>query len=137
MKNITILALSMASILCLFSINSQANEQVKAEVYIISPQDGAVVSSPVTVVFGLKGMGVSPAGLEKAHTGHHHLLIDAPLPDLSKPLGKEVKHFGGGQTQTTLELAPGEHSLQLILADFKHQPHNPAVVSKKITITVK
>lgn len=106
-------------------------------VYIISPQDDATVTSPVVVQFGLKGMGVSPAGVEKANTGHHHLLIDADLPDLTKPLGAEVKHFGGGQTETSLELSPGKHTLQLILADYKHQPHSPAVVSKKITITVK
>ena len=83
-------------------------------------------------------MGVSPAGVERAETGHHHLLVDAKqLPPLDVPMGAQVKHFGGGQTQTELELKAGEHSLQLILGDHFHIPHDPVVVSKKITIHVK
>ena len=109
-----------------------------AEAYIVSPSDGATVTSPVTVVFGLKGMGVAPAGTDVANTGHHHLLVDMDVPkDLSKPLGADVKHFGGGQTQVQLELTPGKHTLQLLLGDKSHIPHNPPVVSKKVTITVK
>ncbi len=109
-----------------------------ANVYIISPTDGATVNSTFTVKFGLKGMGVSPAGFEKKHTGHHHLLIDKDtLPAFDKPMGSEVKHFGGGQTETSLTLPKGKHTLQLILGDHHHIPHNPAVFSKKITITVK
>jgi hypothetical protein len=115
---------------------SQAPENAQA--YIISPQDGAVVSSPVTVKFGLVNMGVSPAGVERKHTGHHHLLVDhEQLPPLDRPLSGDVIHFGGGQTQTTVELEPGEHTLQLILGDHMHIPHQPAVVSEKITITVE
>ena len=113
-----------------------------AEVYFISPQDGATVSSPVTVRFGLKGMGVAPAGDEKAKTGHHHLLIDTETPSgdaLNEPIPSDDhhKHFGGGQTETSLELAPGTHTLQLLLGDWSHIPHNPPVMSQKITITVK
>lgn len=109
-----------------------------ASAYFITPQNGDVVSSPVTVRFGLKGMGVAPAGVEKANTGHHHLLVDSDaLPPMGKPMGNEVTHFGGGQTETVLELEPGEHTLQLILGDHFHVPHDPAVVSEKITITVK
>lgn len=110
-----------------------------AEVYIISPADGAEVSSPVTVVFGLKGMGVAPAGTGKANTGHHHLLIDTDLPPLDEniPADENHVHFGGGQTEVTLELKPGSHTLQLLLGDMNHIPHDPAVYSKKITITVK
>lgn len=109
-----------------------------AEVYIISPADGDVVQSPVTIRFGLRGMGVAPAGLDKANTGHHHLLIDAEtLPALDKPMGKEVMHFGGGQTEKTIELSKGTHTLQLILGNYLHVPHKPAVVSKKISITVQ
>jgi len=109
-----------------------------ARVYIISPQDGATVAETFTIKFGLQGMGVSPAGIDKKNTGHHHLLVDGKkLPALDKPMGSEVKHFGGGQTQTEVTLAKGEHTLQLILGDHKHMPHSPAVVSKKITITVK
>ncbi len=135
MNKLFTLSITLFTLLVLNS--AFANETASPSVYIISPQDGATVSSPVLVQFGLKGMGVSPAGIEKAKTGHHHLLIDADLPDLSKPLGADVKHFGGGQTETSIELSPGTHTLQLILADYKHQPHSPAVVSKKITITVK
>ena len=109
-----------------------------AKVYIISPSDGDTVSSPVKVVFGLSGMGVAPAGVSKKNTGHHHLLIDAEkLPDMGKPMAKNVKHFGGGQTETMLDLKPGTHTLQLILGDKAHVPFKPALVSDKITITVQ
>jgi hypothetical protein len=110
-----------------------------ASVYIISPKDGAKVSSPFVVEFGLKGMGVAPAGVKIENTGHHHLLIDTDAPaDLSAPLpsSDKVMHFGKGQTQTTLTLPPGKHTLQLLLGDNSHVPHNPPVISKKITVTV-
>lgn len=111
-----------------------------AEVYIVSPKDGAKIKGPVTVVFGLKGMGIAPAGIKFDNSGHHHLLIDADLPaDLSQPLAanEHSVHFGKGQTETTLTLAPGKHTLQLVLGDALHIPHDPAIVSKKITITVE
>ncbi len=111
-----------------------------ASVYFIEPMDGQTLSSPVTVKFGLQGMGVAPAGVVRDNTGHHHLLIDVDtLPDLTKPLpaSEQVRHFGGGQTEATIELAPGTHTLQLVLGDFAHRPHAKPVVSKKITITVK
>jgi len=111
-----------------------------AEVYIISPKDGAIVHNPVRVQFGLKGMGVAPAGLKYDNTGHHHLLIDTDPPaDQSTPLPAtdKIVHFGKGQTETTVNLSPGKHTLQLLLADYQHIPHSPPVISKKITITVK
>ncbi len=110
-----------------------------AIVYFISPTDGEVVKNPVKVVFGLMGMGVSPAGVEKANTGHHHLLINVENIALDQPVksDEQHRHFGGGQTETTLELAPGQHTLQLLLADHLHIPHKPPVMSKKITITVE
>ncbi len=109
-----------------------------AHVYIISPVDGAVLENPVTVRFGLSGMGVAPAGTDKANTGHHHLIVDGKmLPATDRPMGQEVKHFGGGQTETTITLDKGQHTLQLILGDKFHIPHNPPVISEKITITVK
>lgn len=111
-----------------------------ASVYIISPSHGEVVASPVTVRFGLVGMGVAPAGVDQAKTGHHHLLIDVEeQPNLDEPLPatEQHVHFGGGQTQTTLDLEPGTHTLQLLLADHLHKPHDPPVMSEKITITVK
>ncbi len=111
-----------------------------AEVYIVSPRNGAKVKSPVTVVFGLKGMGIAPAGIKFDNTGHHHLLIDSELPvDLSQPLAANEKsvHFGKGQTETSVTLPPGKHTLQLVLGDSLHIPHDPAVYSKQITITVE
>lgn len=116
----------------------QSISPANANVYIISPADGATVKAPFTVTFGLRDMGVSPAGIEKKNTGHHHLLIDKDsLPAFDMPMGSEVKHFGGGQTQTSLTLPKGKHTLQLIMGDHHHIPHKPAVVSKKITITVE
>ena len=110
-----------------------------AEVYIISPKDGATVKSPVTVRFGLKGMGIAPAGVKFDNTGHHHLLVDSDPPtNMGAPLPATDKllHFGKGQTETSLTLTPGKHTLQLLLGDMNHIPHDPPVISKKITITV-
>lgn len=110
-----------------------------AEAYIISPADGARVSSPVTVRFGLRGMGVAPAGVTTANTGHHHLLIDVDEPppdDMPLPATDHVRHFGGGQTETVLDLPPGRHRLQLVLGDALHIPHDPPVRSAVVTITV-
>lgn len=110
-----------------------------ARVYIISPQDGETVSSPVRVVFGLSGAGVAPAGIVKENTGHHHLLIDAALPPLDLPIPADATHvhFGGGQTETTVMLAPGRHTLQLLLADELHVPHDPPLLSDVVTIQVQ
>jgi len=111
-----------------------------AEAYIIAPADGATVKGPVVVRFGLKGMGIAPAGIKLDNTGHHHLFIDTELPaDLGAPIpvvdGK-VMHFGKGQTEVELTLAPGKHTLQLLLGDYLHIPLDPVVASRKITITV-
>ena len=110
-----------------------------ANIYIVSPAHGAQVSSPVTVIFGLDGMGVAPAGVEKDKTGHHHLLIDTGMPALDEPIpsDEQHRHFGGGQTQVTVDLPPGEHRLQLLLGDHNHVPHKPPIASQQITITVK
>lgn len=120
------------------SLISEAPEN--AEVYFIQPQDGQTVSSDVKIVFGLKNMGVAPAGTDKKNTGHHHLLIDTDtMPDLTKPLPAtdKIKHFGGGQTETAVTLSPGKHTLQLLLGNYAHVPHNKPVLSKKITIIVE
>lgn len=125
-------------LLCSLTFCNLVYADAPATAYIVSPENNATVSSPVTVIFGLSGMGVAPAGVERAGTGHHHLLVNAKeLPPLDQPLGSDVIHFGGGQTQTSIELEPGEHTLQLILGDHLHRPHNPPIVSEKITITVK
>lgn len=110
-----------------------------ARVYFIAPKDGEHIKGDVVVRFGLSGMGVAPAGIKFDNSGHHHLLVDTELPPMDQPLGKDDHHlhFGGGQTETTLKLAPGKHTLQLLLADYLHQPHEPAVVSERITITVE
>ena len=109
-------------------------------VYFLAPADGATVDTTFTVKFGLQGMGVAPAGIDKANTGHHHLLVDhagdieyvQPLPT-----SDQVRHFGGGQTETEITLAPGSHTLQLVLGNYLHIPHDPPVKSKIITITVR
>ncbi|MEM9625929.1 MAG: DUF4399 domain-containing protein [Pseudomonadota bacterium] len=110
-----------------------------ASVYIISPADGNAVGSPLTVVFGLSGMGVAPAGTETENTGHHHLLINTDLPPLDEPIPADENHvhFGGGQTQVQIELPPGEHTLQLLLGDLNHIPHDPPIMSDPITVTVE
>ncbi len=110
-----------------------------AHVYFVAPVNGATVTSPVTVVFGLKGMGVAPAGVDKEDTGHHHLIINAPLPDpgLPIPADDNHQHFGKGQTETTIELPPGKHTLQLLLGNFIHVPHADPVASDVIEITVE
>ena len=112
-----------------------------ASAYIQSPAAGAQISSPVTVRFGLRGIGVAPAGVQLPNTGHHHLLIDvgaAEMPsfDLPLPATDQVVHFGLGHTETQIELAPGQHTLQLVLGDHLHRPHSPPVTSETITITV-
>jgi len=140
MRAVAIAAVALASVATFAWAQERTPSPAGAEVYIISPKDGATVKSPVTVEFGLKGMGVAPAGVKFENTGHHHLLIDTDVPaDQNAPLptSDNVRHFGKGQTEATIELKPGKHTLQLVLGDDKHTPHNPAVVSKKITITVK
>jgi hypothetical protein len=112
-----------------------------AEVYFIAPRDGQKIHGPVTVKFGLKGMGIAPAGIKFDNTGHHHLLIDTDLSevklDASLPATDKIVHFGKGQTETTLTLSPGKHTLELLLADYQHLSFDPPLHSKKITITVE
>lgn len=112
-----------------------------AEVYFIGLEDGAVLSNPVTLRFGLKGMGVAPAGQDVDDTGHHHLLIDMTAADLDfaepMPATDNLRHFGKGQTEVTLDLAPGQHTLQLVLGDLGHIPHDPPVISDVVTVTVE
>jgi len=109
------------------------------ELYIISPKDGETVASPLTVRFGLRGMGIAPAGVAMENTGHHHLLIDATPPAVDRPIPADANHvhFGKGQTEAVITLAPGRHRLQLLLADHLHIPHDPPVMSKPITVIVK
>lgn len=134
--------LSLLAVLCL-SLSAGADTggtASSARVYIIAPQNGETVSQTFTVKFGLSGMGVAPAGVEREGTGHHHLLIDLEtLPDLDKPLpaNDQILHFGGGQTETELTLPPGRHTLQLLMGNYMHVPHDQPVLSEKISITVE
>lgn len=112
-----------------------------AQAYIVAPAGGATVSNPVTIVFGLAGMGVAPAGVELENTGHHHLLVnvDPDSVDYTGPLEAtdQIIHFGGGQTQVTLELPAGTHELRLLLGDQNHIPHEPPILSEPVTVTVE
>jgi Domain of unknown function (DUF4399) len=130
--------------ICLLAAFAVAADRVAApagaEVYFIAPQDGATLHGPVTVRFGLKGAGIAPAGVKFDNTGHHHLLLDTDLSELKidapLPATDKILHFGKGQTETVLSLAPGKHTLQLVFADYLHTSFDPPLVSKKITITV-
>lgn len=126
-------------LLLTLNIHAASPSASDARVYIISPADGEIVASPVTVRFGLSNMGVAPAGVEMENTGHHHLLLNTDLPLLDQPIPADDNHlhFGKGQTETVLDLVPGKHTLRLILGDHMHIPHEPALMSKQITITVK
>jgi hypothetical protein len=135
----------IASCLSLLAVAAAALDRTAppagAEVYFITPQDGATLGSPVTVRFGLKGMGIAPAGVKFDNTGHHHLLIDTDISELNLdaplPATDKIVHFGKGQTETTLTLTPGKHTLEIVLADYLHASFDPPLHSKKITITVK
>ncbi len=130
---------------CLVATLAMAQERSapapNAEVYFITPRDGATVHGAVTVRFGLKGMGVAPAGVKFDNTGHHHLLVDTDFSELKldspMPLTDKILHFGKGQTEATLPLAPGKHTLEIVFADYLHQSFDPPLHSKKITITVE
>jgi hypothetical protein len=139
MKSVAITAALLLPIAGAAFAQERTDSPEGARSYIISPADGDVVTSPVTVVFGLSRMGVAPAGMERLDTGHHHLLIDTELPYMDEPIpsSDNYLHFGGGQTEVQLELEPGEHSLQLLLGDLNHIPHDPPVVSEAVTITVE
>jgi hypothetical protein len=109
-----------------------------ARVYIISPENGAYVPTTFTVRFGLEKMGVAPAGIDKPNSGHHHLLVDAPLPSLDQPIPNDENHlhFGAGQTEATLTLPKGRHTLQLLLGDANHVPHQPPIYSDPVVVYV-
>lgn len=110
-----------------------------ASVFFVGLKNGDTISgSKVTVRFGLRGMGIAPAGSDQANAGHHHLLIDTGLPPLNEPIPSDFNHlhFGAGQTEAEISLSPGEHTLQLLLGDKDHVPHSPAVMSERIRVRV-
>ncbi len=144
-----LLTLTAATIFCtLVSANAGDTPAPEGAMqYIVNLKDGDTVTSPVTVIFGIKGMGVAPAGVEKEHTGHHHIFLNRPLfgegeegkdeYDANIPADENHIHFGGGQTEKKLELTPGKHTIQLVFADKDHIPHNPPIFTEQITINVK
>mgnify|MGYP003298416862 FL=1 len=129
----------MKSILFLISFLITSSAFAEARVYFINLEDGDEVESPFLIQFGLSKMGIAPAGIDRENTGHHHLLINVKDLDFSKPIpaSKNHIHFGGGQTESLVELPPGDYRLQLVLGDMTHTPHTPPVVSRQINITVK
>ena len=110
-----------------------------AKVYFIYPHNGDVIYPRSTIRFGLSNMGVAPAGVAKAGTGHHHLLVDVDPPPFDEPVPNDFNHlhFGGGQTEVKLDLPPGEHTLELLFTDEKHIPYDPPIMSERIKVTVK
>ncbi len=141
-KALLILSLAATALLATAAGLQRTTAPEGASVYFIAPQDGDTVSSPVTIRFGLEGMGVAPASIDFEDTGHHHLLINVDeekMPALNRPLPTtdQIVHFNGGQTEAQIELEPGEHRLQLMLGDYRHIPHDPEIASEIITITVE
>jgi len=122
----------ISTIFATFSISANP------KVYFINLEDGDRVESPFLIQFGLSGMGIAPAGTDRSNTGHHHLLINVDDIDLSKPIPSSSNHihFGGGQTESLVDLMPGDYSMQLVLGDMTHTPHNPPIISQRINITV-
>jgi hypothetical protein len=141
MRNILVLALFAAFLPAGHALARPTAAPENAQVYFIWPSDGTVIhGGKFWVRMGLRNMGVAPKGTDVANTGHHHLLIDTPLPEnMDEPIPNDRNHlhFGAGETEARVELPPGQHTLQLMLGDKEHVPHQPPVVSKKITVTVK
>ena len=139
--NRLVLALGITLMTTFAIAQERTAPSANAEVYFIAPSDGATIQGPVSVRFGLKGMGIAPAGIKFDNTGHHHLLVDTDLSDVKldspMPTTDKILHFGKGQTETTLNLTPGKHTLEIIFADYQHISFDPPLHSKKITITVK
>ena len=135
----TLLSLALYSLTATAVDLPRTDAPADAKLYFITPKDGDTVGKEVTVRFGLTGMGVAPAGAVVAKTGHHHLLIDTDLPPMGLPIPNDATHlhFGGGQTEVTITLEPGQHTLQLLLGDHSHIPHKQPVVSEQISVTVE
>ncbi|MEM9330115.1 MAG: DUF4399 domain-containing protein [Pseudomonadota bacterium] len=144
-----LMSITAAALFCVLppALAGETPSPAGAKQYFVNLKDGDTVSGPVHIVFGLKGMGVAPAGVEVENTGHHHVLINRPPLgqgedgaeefEFALPADDNHKHYGKGQTETTLELPAGTHTLQLVLGDWSHVPHNPPVMSDQITITVE
>ena len=145
MLRTSLLAATYISV-AMLSVVSQAETPLSstiaddAQVWFVSPKDQSQVSSPVTIIFGSSNLNIAPAGDNQPNSGHHHLLVDLdklPALDMPLPASDQVIHFGKGQSEATIELSPGSHSLQLLLGNYAHVPHSRPVMSEKITIVVK
>jgi hypothetical protein len=136
---VAIAALGLTAATTVATAQDVSKAPAGAKVFFVEPKNGDTVSSPVKLKFGLSGMEIAPAGTEKPNAGHHHLLINTKLadPKAGIPADDKHKHYGKGQTEDTITLPPGTHTLQLVLGDHNHIPHNPVVQSEVITITVK
>ena len=128
----------MKILLIISTIFATFSVSANPKVYFINLEDGDRVESPFLIQFGLSGMGIAPAGTDRSNTGHHHLLINVDDIDLSKPIPSSSNHihFGGGQSESLVDLMPGYCSMQLVLGDMTHTPHNPPIISQRINITV-
>lgn len=137
----TAAALTALALTPLTSIAGETPSPEGASAYFVNIKDGDTLSNPVTIVFGMRGMGIAPAGVEQEGTGHHHLIINEAIEgeELNAPLPADENHvhFGGGQTEVTMDLPVGTHTLQLVVADHNHIPHNPPIMSERITVTVE
>src|SRR5215475_1090992 len=124
-----------------FALAGETAAPTDANVYFINLKDGDTVTSPVTIRFGLSGMGIAPAGTEVPNTGHHHLIIDDKIEgealNEAIPMDEKHLHFGKGQTEASVSLSKGQHTLQLVLGDWTHIPHKPPVMSERITVNVE
>lgn len=145
MLRTSLLAATYISV-AMLSVVSQAETPLSstiaddAQVWFVSPKDQSQVSSPVTIIFGSSNLNIAPAGDNQPNSGHHHLLVDMeelPALDMPLPASDQVIHFGKGQTEATIALSPGSHSLQLLLGNYAHVPHSRPVMSEKITVVVE
>ena len=140
-RTVSIVCAVIAAVAIPIIVHAQTPAPAGATVYFINLKDGDMLTSPFKVQFGLTGMGIAPAGIERPNTGHHHVLVDTRLSDAEAkaPLPADMRHlhFGGGQTEAMLTLPPGQHTLQLVLGDWSHIPFAPPIVSPVITVTVK
>tara|TARA_Y100000768_G_C23959113_1_gene674365 strand:+ start:850 stop:1266 length:417 start_codon:yes stop_codon:yes gene_type:complete len=138
MKYIIILTISFLT--SPVTADDQHYSDSNVKLFFITPKDGEILTSPFIAKFGITGMSIAPAGIDKPMSGHHHLLIDLDkLPDMNNPIpaDKNHLHFGQGQTQASINLPSGKHTLQLLLGNYLHIPHRPPLLSERIEITVK
>lgn len=140
MTRLSTAALVFTALLAAPALAGPTPRPANAHLYIGWPNNREVIrEQPFRLWFGLRNIGIAPASIKKKNTGHHHLIIDAELPPMDEeiPSNKNYRHFGAGQSEILLELPPGRHTLQLLFADHNHVPHNPPLVSRKVTVTVK